>query len=102
MQLHPIKPTLKPTGSQRLKLKCDILLSIFAFKLNLRRYNEEKPGGDVLPVHSAAATAAAAAADAAAATARLSLAGGVLRARTRPTLNRRAESVRLYSYELST
>ena len=29
---------LKPTGSKRLKLKYDILLSTSAFKLSLRRY----------------------------------------------------------------
>jgi len=45
VQLDPIKPKLKPPGSERLKLKCDVLLSIllqfcfiFAFKFNLRRY----------------------------------------------------------------
>jgi len=39
VQADPIKPTLKPTGTKRLKLKCDILLSTSAFKYNLRRYN---------------------------------------------------------------
>ncbi len=38
MQVHPINPTLKLTGTKRLKLKCDILLSTSAFKFNLRRY----------------------------------------------------------------
>ena len=38
MPLDPIKPALKAPGSERLKLKCDELLSNFAFKLNLRRY----------------------------------------------------------------
>ena len=38
MQVHPIQPKLKPPGSKRLKLKCDALLSTFAFKFNLRRY----------------------------------------------------------------
>jgi len=38
VQVDPIKPTLKPTGTERLKVKCDILLSTSAFKLNLRRY----------------------------------------------------------------
>jgi len=38
VQADPIKPTLKPTGTKRLKLKCDILLSTSAFKFNLRRY----------------------------------------------------------------
>jgi len=36
--VDPIKPTFKAPGSERLKLKCDDLLSNFAFKLNLRRY----------------------------------------------------------------
>jgi len=34
-----MKPKLKPPGIKRLKLKCDKLLSSFAFKFNLRRYN---------------------------------------------------------------
>jgi hypothetical protein len=38
VQVHPIKLNLKPPGTKRLKLKCDILLSTSAFKLNLRRY----------------------------------------------------------------
>jgi hypothetical protein len=38
VQLDPVKPTLKPTGAKRLKLKCDVLLSTSAFRLNLRRY----------------------------------------------------------------
>ena len=40
MQVDPIKPTLKAPGTKRLKLKYDGLLSSFAFKFNLRRYNE--------------------------------------------------------------
>jgi hypothetical protein len=36
-----MEPTLKPPGTKRLKLKCDVLLSTFAFKSNLRRYTEE-------------------------------------------------------------
>jgi hypothetical protein len=35
-----MKPNSKPPGTTLLKLKFDILLSISAFKLNLRRYNE--------------------------------------------------------------
>ena len=42
MQVDPIKPMLTPLGIQHLKPKCDILLSTFAFKCNLRRYIEEK------------------------------------------------------------
>ena len=38
VQLDSMKPTLKPTGNERLKLKCDILLSKSAVKFNLRRY----------------------------------------------------------------
>jgi len=38
VQVDPIKPMLKPRGTKRLKVKCDILLSTFAFKFNLRRY----------------------------------------------------------------
>ena len=40
MQVDPIKPMLKPPGTKHLKLKCDGLLSSFAFKFNLRRYNQ--------------------------------------------------------------
>jgi transcription elongation factor S-II len=39
VQFDPNKPTLKPNGTQRLILKCDVLLSTFAFKLKLRRYS---------------------------------------------------------------
>jgi hypothetical protein len=39
VQVDPIKPKLKPPGTQRLKLKCDVMLSIYACKFNLRRYN---------------------------------------------------------------
>ena len=40
VQVDPNKPMLKPPGTQHLKLKCDELLSRFAFKFNLRRYNQ--------------------------------------------------------------
>jgi hypothetical protein len=40
VQVDPMKPTLKPPGTKRLKLKCDILLLASGFKLNLRRYSE--------------------------------------------------------------
>ena len=39
MRVDPIKPTVKPNGTKRLKLKCDILLSNFALNFNLRRYS---------------------------------------------------------------
>jgi len=40
VQVDPIKPKLKPPGTTLLKLNCDILLSTYAFKFNLRRYTE--------------------------------------------------------------
>ena len=39
VQLDPIKPVLKAPRTTRLKLNYGKLLSIFAFKFNLRRYN---------------------------------------------------------------
>jgi hypothetical protein len=39
VQVDPVKPTLKATGYERLKLNCDDLLSSFAFKFDLRRYS---------------------------------------------------------------
>jgi len=41
VQVDPVKPTLKPPGTKRLKLKCDTVLSTFGFKFNLRRYIKE-------------------------------------------------------------
>ena len=41
VQVDPIKPTLEPPGSERLKPKYDTLLSNVAFKSNLRRYSTE-------------------------------------------------------------
>jgi len=38
VQVDPMKPKMKPPGTKRLKLKWEILLSISAFKFNLRRY----------------------------------------------------------------
>jgi len=43
VQVDPTKPKLKPPGTKRLKLKCDKLLSNFAFNFNLRRYTESTP-----------------------------------------------------------
>ena len=40
VQVDPIKPKLQPPGSKRLKLRCVVPLSNFAFKFNLRRYSE--------------------------------------------------------------
>jgi hypothetical protein len=39
VQVDPIKSMLKPPGSQRLKLNCDILSSTSAFKFDLCRYH---------------------------------------------------------------
>jgi ABC-type oligopeptide transport system ATPase subunit len=38
VQVDPIKLKLKPPGTKRLKLNCDVLLSTSAFEFNLRRY----------------------------------------------------------------
>ena len=38
VQVDPIKPTLKSSGTKRLILECDEPLSNFAFNFNLRRY----------------------------------------------------------------
>ena len=40
MQVDPIKPTLKASGTRRLKPKYDEPLSNVASRFNLRRYNE--------------------------------------------------------------
>jgi len=40
VQVDPLKPKLKPSGTKRLKLYCDMLLSTCAFNFNLRRYIE--------------------------------------------------------------
>ena len=58
MQLDPIKPKLKPPGTRRLTLKCDILLSNYTFKSNLRCYNKgveliEVPSSDGEPAAGA-------------------------------------------------
>ena len=42
MQVDPTKPSLIPPVSKRLKLKCDQMLSNFAFNCNLRRYHMRK------------------------------------------------------------
>ena len=38
VQVDPMQPMLKAPGTKHLKLMCDILLSSFALKYNLRRY----------------------------------------------------------------
>ena len=40
MQVDPINPMLKAPGTHLLTLKYDEMLSSFAFKFNLRRYNQ--------------------------------------------------------------
>ena len=51
VQVDPIKPTLKASGTKRLKLTHVKLLSSFAFKFNLRRYTTAPapPGGTLAP-----------------------------------------------------
>jgi hypothetical protein len=39
VQVATIKPTLKASGTKRLKVRHDVPLSSFAFKIILRRYN---------------------------------------------------------------
>ena len=46
MQVDPIKTQLKPPGTKRLKLKCDVLLSTSAFRLSWRRYTEAAAAGE--------------------------------------------------------
>ena len=40
MQVDPVNPKLKPPGTKHLKVKCNTLLSTFAFKFDSRRYNK--------------------------------------------------------------
>jgi hypothetical protein len=47
VQIDPVKPELKPSGTKLLKLKRDILVSTSAFKFNLCRYI--KAAGKVWP-----------------------------------------------------
>jgi len=46
VQVDPIKPKLTPPGTKQLTIRCDELLSIFAFKFNLRRYTEDEDDED--------------------------------------------------------
>jgi len=100
VQLEPIKPTLKAPGTKSLKLNYDEPLSFFAFKLNLRRYNEDRLAmlmskiDDIInsvvrqcsfdafeaKVHSARAAGTLTPDE-------MTTAGGALRLSTRPTLN---------------
>ena len=72
VQVAPIKPTLQAPGTKRLKLKHDKLLLSFAFNFNSRRYMV------VCVIQTR------------------SVAGGVSRTSTGPTLNPRTESAHLY------
>ena len=47
VQIDPIKPKFKAPGTKRSKLKSDELLSNFAFKTNLRRYDVVHVSGNV-------------------------------------------------------
>jgi len=49
VQVDPVKPMLKPPGTKHWKLKCDELLSSFAFKFNLRRYIQVEANATVSP-----------------------------------------------------
>ena len=55
MQVDPIKPTLKPPGTRRLKVHDDEPPSNVSFTTNLRRYTEEAAAGAYL--HSSASPA---------------------------------------------
>jgi len=66
VQVDPIQHTLKASGTERLKLKQDEVLSSFAFKFNLRHYTsasavERASQGGKTVVTAADAEAAAAA-----------------------------------------
>ena len=54
VQVDPMKPMLKPPGIKHLKLNCDILLSTFAFKFNLRRCTAVARRSDPWPSTSCA------------------------------------------------
>jgi hypothetical protein len=64
VQVDPIKPELKPPGTKRLKLNCDVLLSTSAFKFNFRRYNQGRTPDEQSRIQSVALIAAAAQNDA--------------------------------------
>ena len=53
VQVDPVKPKLKLPGIKRLKLKCHVLLSSFAFKFKLRRYTAVDSVDDVLTSRAA-------------------------------------------------
>jgi hypothetical protein len=47
VQVDPIKPMLKPPGTEPLKLECDGLVSSYALNFKLRRYDMVRPEKDV-------------------------------------------------------
>jgi len=49
VQVHPIEPTLKTPGTERLKLENEQLLSNFAFNFNLRRYIKDDAEAEAGP-----------------------------------------------------
>jgi hypothetical protein len=55
VQVDPIKRTLKLPGTERLKLKCDILLSTFASRFNVRRHKLVKVFGERVSLDEVAA-----------------------------------------------
>jgi hypothetical protein len=63
VQVHPIKPTLKAPGIKLLELKYGRLLSKFAFKFNLRRYDSVSPGAPPLFSRMPAASSSSEASD---------------------------------------
>ena len=50
VQVDPIKPKLKSSGTKRLKMENDELLSSFAFKFNLGRFNKEMVAPGIMAV----------------------------------------------------
>ena len=50
-----MKSALKAPGTKRMKLQCGELLSSFAFKFDLRRYNKGRPSDGATQLYVAAA-----------------------------------------------
>ena len=77
VRVDPMKPMLKGPGAERLKVKCDKLLSTSAFEFNLRRFNvAHEISPDFWREFRTVCVEA-------------NPAGGKMRTSTRPTLNRR-------------
>jgi hypothetical protein len=58
VQVNQMEPALKAPGSERLKLKRDVLHSNFAFNLNLRRYSEAADAADLAAANNGCRVAA--------------------------------------------